>query len=110
MDLKLQQKTYFMLEEKIKQAVIKKQPIEAFVKEQIKLLESVHDNFVSEAKKNNPDVINNFKFDEIRIKQLQAIMSLCEKIGLPTEKYSKQIHEIRVKRFGADFVKENFKS
>ena len=97
MDLKLQQKTYFMLEEKIKQAVIKKQPIEEFVKEQIKLLESVHDNFVSEAKKNNPDVINAAKesydnygygLSSVRFIRLSVFLTSLSLSGLTTLTFS----------------------
>ena len=108
MNLKLSQKMYFKLEEQIKQAQKQGLPIEKYVQQQIKLLEEVHDDFVAQGVKKIKALSDEVDFDETKIKQLQAIASLCKKIGLPTEKYEKQIFDIRANRFGAEFVRKNF--
>ena len=109
MDLKATQKLYMQLEQQVEKAKELHQPIENLVQKQIKLLEETHDNFVSETLKNNKELENSIDFAGMRIKQLQAIASLCKKIGLSTEKYDKQIREIRIKTFGVDFVNEYYK-
>jgi hypothetical protein len=109
MDLKATQKLYMQLEQQVEKAQKSNQPIENLVQKQIKLLEETHDDFVSEALKNNKDLENSIDFAGVRIKQLQVIASLCKKIGLPADKYEQKIHEIRVKSLGADFVKEYYK-
>jgi hypothetical protein len=110
MDLKATQKLYMQLEQQVEKAKELHQPIENLVQKQIKLLEETHDNFVSETLKNNKELENSIDFAGMRIKQLQAIASLCKKIGLSTEKYDKQIREIRIKTFGVDFVYNKQKS
>lgn len=109
MNLKTSQNLYIQLQQQVEKAQKLNQPIDSFVKQQIKLLEETHDEFVSSALAKNKDLETDLGFTEIRIKQLQAIVSLCKKIGLPTEKYDNQIHEIRIKNLGVDFVNERYK-
>ena len=109
MDIKASQKLYVELQQQVENAQKLNQPIDNFVKQQIKLLEETHDNFVSSALTKNKDLESDLGFTEVRIKQLQAIASLCKKIGLSTEKYDNQIREIRIKNLGVDFVKERYK-
>lgn len=109
MDNSIAQKLYLQLQQKVETAQKLNKPVEGYIKQQIKLLEEVHDNFVKNALEKNSDLVNNLGFSEIRIKQLQAIISLCKKIGIPTEKYENRIREIRVYHLGADFVKERYK-
>ena len=89
MDLKATQKIYMQLEQQVEKAQKLNQPIKSLVQKQIKLLEETHDNFVSETLKNNKDLADSMDFAGVRIKQLQAIASLCKKIGLPTDEYYK---------------------
>lgn len=109
MDLKATQYLYTELQQQVEKAQKLNNPIDIFVKKQIKLLEEVHDDFVSSAMAKNKDIESDLSFTEVRIKQLQAIASLCKKIGLPTEKYDNKIREIRIKNLGVDFVNERYK-
>ena len=109
MNLEAAHEAYIQLQQQVERAEKLKQPIDSYVRQQIKLLEETHDEFVSSALSNNKNIENSISFAEVRIKQLQAIASLCKKIGLPTEKYDKQIREIRIKHLGVDIVKEYYK-
>ncbi|MBO7672370.1 hypothetical protein J6S88_03065 [bacterium] len=109
MKLEILQKTYTKLQQQVEKAERLNQPIEHLVKQQIKILEEVHDEYVSSALAQNKNIENSLDFIGTKIKQLQAIASLCKKIGLPTEKYDKQIREIRIKSLGVDFVNERYK-
>ena len=108
MDLKASQKIFNQLEAQITEAKKLNKPFDSYVKQQIKLLEKVHDDFVSSSTKKDKDVIYNLDFVNVQIKQLQAISSLCRKIGLPTDKYDNKIREIRINNLGAEFVKERY--
>ena len=109
MNLNESHKIYLYLQKQVEKAEELKQPIQKYVVQQIKLLEQVHDEFVSSTLAKNKDLESNIEFIGVRIKQLQAIASLCRKIGLPTEKYDNQIREIRIKNLGADFVNQYYK-
>lgn len=109
MDFEASHKLYIQLQNQVENAQKLKQPIDQFVKQQIKLLEKTHDEFVSSALSKNADIENDLRFTDVCIKQLQAIASLCKKIGLPTEKYDNKIREIRIRNLGVDFVNERYK-
>ena len=109
MNLKLYHNQYIKLQQQVERAERLNQPIADLVKQQIKLLEETHDDFVKSALSKNKDLESNLEFSGVRIKQLQAIASLCRKIGLPTEKYDNQIREIRIRNLGVDFVNEYYK-
>ncbi len=109
MDSKVAQKIYLKLQYQVETAQRLRQPIDIYVQQQIKLLEEVHDSFVKNALSKNADLERDLRFAEVRIKQLQAIASLCKKIGLSTQKYDDKIREIRISHLGADFVKERYK-
>ena len=108
MNLKATQKLYNQLETQIIEAKKSNKPFESFVKQQIKLLENVHDDFVSSSISKDANIQENIHFANMQIKQLQAIASLCQKIGLSTEKYDNKIREIRIRHLGVDFVKEHY--
>jgi ferritin-like metal-binding protein YciE len=73
-------------------------PIDGLVKQQIKVMEEHHDEFVKEAVELG---IDNLERAKIEIKLYANIKAWAKKIGLPTEKYDNAILEIQ-KRFGAD--------
>ena len=108
MDLKATQKVYNQLEKQILEAQKSHKPIDSYVKKQIEILEEVHDDYIASATLKRPDIQDNINFANVQIKQLQAIASLCKKIGLSTEKYDNKIKEIRMRYLGADFVKERY--
>ncbi|MBR6099448.1 hypothetical protein IKP85_06845 [bacterium] len=72
-------------------------PIDGLVKQQIRIMEEHHDEFVKEAIEAGVDNIERAK---IEIKLYSNIKAWANKIGLPTEKYDNAIKEIQ-KRFGA---------
>lgn len=72
-------------------------PIDRLVKQQIRIMEEHHDEFVKEAIEAGVDNIERAK---IEIKLYSNIKAWANKIGLPTEKYDNAIKEIQ-KRFGA---------
>ena len=108
MDIQTSRNLYIKLQKQVEIAQKLNQPIDNLVKQQIQLLEKVHDEFVSSTLAKNKDLEFNLDFAGTRIKQLQAIASLCKKIGLPTDKYENQIREIRIQTLGVDFVKKHY--
>ena len=102
------QTIYIQLQRQVENAEKAHLPIKSLVLQQIKLLEQTHDSFVKSALSKNKDLINDIGFSGVIIKQLQAICSLCKKIGLSTEKYDKQIRDIRIRNLGEDFVNKNY--
>lgn len=102
------QELFMQLQKQVERAEKLNQPIENLVKQQISLLEEVHDTFVKKAIRSNKHIKNDLGFAEIQIKQLQAISSLCKKIGLSTDKYEKKIHELRIFHLGADFTHQQY--
>ena len=72
-------------------------PIDGLVRQQIKVMEEHHDEFVKEAVELG---IDNLERAKIEIKLYANIKAWAKKIGLPTDKYDNAIHEIQ-KRFGA---------
>ena len=72
-------------------------PIDNLVKQQIKVMEEHHDEFVKEAVSAG---IDNLERAKIEIRLYTNIKAWANKIGLSTEKYDRAILEIQ-KRFGA---------
>jgi ferritin-like metal-binding protein YciE len=72
-------------------------PIDGLVRQQIKVMEEHHDEFVKEAVELG---IDNLERAKIEIKLYANIKAWAKKIGLPTDKYDNAIYEIQ-KRFGA---------
>jgi ferritin-like metal-binding protein YciE len=72
-------------------------PIDGLVRQQIKVMEEHHDEFVKEAAALG---IDNLERAKIEIKLYSNIKAWAKKIGLPTDKYDNAISEIQ-KRFGA---------
>lgn len=71
-------------------------PIDNLVKQQIKVMEEHHDEFVKEATNAG---IDNLERAKIEIRLYANIKAWANKIGLPTDKYDNAIREIQ-KRFG----------
>lgn len=103
------QKLFLQLQKQIDNAEQFKKPIDGFVKQQIDLLEKAHDYFVKTANERNITSQNNLSFAEMQINQLQSIISLCKKIGLPTDKYEEKITQIQKDHLGVwfEYVKKD---
>ena len=71
-------------------------PIEHLVKEQIKIMELHHDEFVKKANKLG---IDNLARAQEEIKIYSMIKSWAKKINLPTQKYDDAMNTIRAKFF-----------
>lgn len=82
-----------------------KKPITHLVREQIKIMEAHHDEFVRQAEKEG---IDNIERAKVEIKLYSMIKAWANKIGLPTDKYDNAIHDIRAKFLGEDAVKKYF--
>lgn len=94
-----------MIQKQIENAEKNGQPIKTFVKQQIELLKSSHDEFMRTVKKQGYD-INNPRIGDIEVKQYTAMKQLAQKIGLPVDEYDKLIKNVRIRIFG----EENYKS
>ena len=92
------------LQQQIEKAELENKPIQGLVKQQIKLLQEAHDEFISTAKSKGYDLLNP-QVGEIEIRQYSAMKQLAQKIGLPVEEYDNLIKEVRIRIFG----KENYK-
>lgn len=102
-------KLFKMIQEQIEVAEAKGQPIKTFVKQQIDLLKSSHDEFLKTATKEGYE-LNNPKLAEIEVGQYSAMRQLAEKIGLPVEEYDKKIKEVRIRVFGEENYKKFYES
>ena len=82
-----------------------RQPIEGLVREQIRIMESHHDEFVKQA---TDEGIDNLSRAKIEISLYNNIRVWANKIGLSTEKYDNAIREIRVKFLGEHDTKKYY--
>ena len=80
-----------------------KQPIDSLVREQIRIMEAHHDEFVRQADEQG---IDNLSRAKIEIKLYNNIKTWAKKIGIPTEKYDEAIYNIRAKFLGEDAAKK----
>lgn len=90
------------LQKKIEKAELENKPIQGMVKQQIKLLKESHDQFISRAKDEGYDIINNPQIAEIEIRQYSAMKQLAKKIGLPVEEYDELIKNVKIRVFGEE--------
>lgn len=95
------------LQQRIEKAEIENKPIHGMVRQQIKILEDAHDEFIKNAQKDGYS-LNNPKVGEIEVRQYSAMRELAQKIGLPVDKYDKMIKDVRIRIFGEENYKRFF--
>ena len=76
--------------------------------EQIKILESAHDEFINQAKEKGYDLATNLDILEIEIKQYSAMKQIALKIGTSVKEYDKKIKDARIRVYGKDATNEIF--
>ena len=108
MDFIKSKELYIELEEKVTQAEANGDPIEELVKEQIELLWQLYEYFVKTSLEQNPKIENSMSYQEIKITQLLAIVELCKKIGIDSDKYETMIKEIRLQLLGEEMYAKFF--
>lgn len=109
MDSKKDLEKYFkQLQTQIEQAQKNNQPIDDYIKKQLRILEIAHDEFVKKADEAGHTLETNPRRSEIEIKQYSAMKQLAKKIGLSQEKYDNAIKNIRIKVLGEDITKTYF--
>ena len=96
------------LQQQVEKAELENKPIQGLVKQQIKLLQEAHDEFISTAKKKGYDIINNPQVGEIEVRQYSAMKQLAQKIGLPVEEYDELIKQVKIRVFGEENYKRFF--
>lgn len=96
--------TFRELQLQIEKAQLENKPIDNYVKQQIELLKTAHDEFIQEAKQQGYD-INTPSIADIELQQYYAMKQLAQKIGLPLEEYDALIKNVKIKVLG----KENYK-
>ncbi len=92
----------------IRQAEASGMPILGLCKQQIAILESAHDEFLSEAVSKGYNLDTNLDILEIEIKQFSAMKQIAQKAGLPTEEFDNRIRAARVRVLGEETVKSYF--
>ena len=95
------------LQQKIEKAELENKPIQNLVKQQIKLLQEAHDEFISIAKAEGYS-LQNPQVGEIEIQQLSAMKALAQKIGLPVQEYDELIKNVKIRVFGEENYKKFF--
>ena len=85
--------SFMFLESQIEAAEKKGESIDSYVKQQIDILKSAHDEFIKTAKEQGYD-LNNQKLGEIEVRQYTAMKQLAQKIGLPVDEYDNRIREV----------------
>ena len=96
------------LQQKIEKSELENKPIQGLVKQQIKILQEAHDEFVSIAKSKGYDLLNP-QVGEIEIRQYSAMKQLAQKIGLPIDEYDQKIKNIKIRVFGKENYNRFFK-
>ena len=82
-------------------------PIDDYVKQQIDLLKTSHEEFIKTAQEQGYE-LNNQKLGEIEVRQYTAMKQLAQKIGLPVDEYDNRIREVRIRIFGEENYKRFF--
>lgn len=95
------------LQQQIEKAELENKPIQGMVKQQIKLLQQAHDEFVSTAKREGYDM-RNPQVGEIEVRQYSAMKQLAQKIGLPVDEYDNLIKQVKIRVFGEENYKRFF--
>lgn len=96
------------LQQQIETSELENKPIQGLVKQQIKILQEAHDEFVSIAKSKGYDLLNP-QVGEIEIRQYSAMKQLAQKIGLPIDEYDQKIKNIKIRVFGKENYNRFFK-
>ncbi len=96
------------LQQQIEKSELENKPIQGLVKQQIKILQEAHDEFVSIAKSKGYDLLNP-QVGEIEIRQYSAMKQLAQKIGLPIDEYDQKIKNIKIRVFGKENYNRFFK-
>ena len=96
------------LQQQIEKAELENKPIQGMVRQQIKLLQEAHDEFISTSKNKGYDVIKNPQVGEIEVRQYSAMKQLAQKIGLPVEEYDELIKQVKIRVFGEENYKRFF--
>lgn len=101
------EKFFIKLQQKIETAQKENKPIKNLVKQQIKLLQEAHDEFVLNAKNREYDHSDPI-VGEIEIRQYSAMKQLARKIGLPLEEYDELIKNVKIRVLGEENYKRFF--
>ena len=96
------------LQQQIEKSKLENKPIQGLVKQQIKILQEAHDEFVSIAKSKGYDLLNP-QVGEVEIRQYSAMKQLAQKIGLPIDEYDQKIKNIKIRVFGKENYNRFFK-
>lgn len=92
------------IQQKLERARQNGESIVPYVKAQIRLLESSHEEFLKQAVGEGYP-LSHPRLCKIEIEQYSAMIQLAENAGLDTKKYNDKIKEIRIRVFG----KANYK-
>lgn len=101
------EKFFIKLQQKIETAQKENKPIKNLVKQQIKLLQEAHDEFVLNAKNRGYDHSDPI-VGKIEIRQYSAMKQLARKIGLPLEEYDELIKNVKIRVLGEENYKRFF--
>lgn len=96
--------TFMQIQHKLERARQNGESIVPYVKAQIRLLESSHEEFLKQAVGEGYP-LSHPRLCKIEIEQYSAMIQLAENAGLDTKKYNDKIKEIRIRVFG----KANYK-
>lgn len=97
------------LQQQVEKAELENRPIQNLVKQQIKLLQEAHDEFIATTK-NKGYSLQNPQIGEIEIQQFSAMKALAKKIGLPVEEYDDLIKNVKIRVFGEENYKRFFEN
>ena len=95
------EKFYNRLQKKIDKAISENKPYDKYVRQQIKILEDYHDEFVASAERHGVNM-NKPAIADFEIRQYSLMKALAEKIGLPAEKYDELIKNVKARIFGEE--------
>ena len=101
------EKFFNKLQQKIETAQKENKPIKDLVKQQIKLLQEAHDEFVLNAKNRGYDSSDPV-VGKMEIQQYSAMKALAKKIGLPVEQYDELIKNVKIRVLGEENYKKFF--
>ena len=103
------EKFFNQLQQKIEAAQKENKPIKDLVKQQIKLIQEAHDEFVRTAKNRGYDSSHPI-VGKMEIQQYSAMKQLAKKIGLPVEEYDELIKQVKIRVLGEENYKKFFKN
>lgn len=95
------------LQKQIEKAQAENKPIDSYVKQQIKILQESHDEFINTATSQGYS-LNHPQVGEIEVQQYSAMKHLAQKIGLPVDEYDELIKKVQIRVFGEENAKRFF--